>query len=408
MLYLVDYTLKEFLLIRAMSRVKSQIKKCLEVNVHDSITSLDKKLYNDIVDSENPFLEYEFLEALEKSECVGPYNPWNPRYVILTDKDKIVGAITSYIKLDSYGEYIFDWEWARAYESSGLRYYPKLTVAVPFTPATGKRILVHPDYSFEECADKMVKRLIELCFEENCSSIHFLYLSEDEQDFLSKKGFLERITHQYHWKNRDYKSFDDFLGDMRSGRKKQIRKERRSLDGMGLKIQTLEKHEIKEEHMDAMWDFYIDTHSRKWGSAYLNREFFDLMFENFKHRLVFIMANDGDKWVGGTFNVVKYNRLFGRYWGTLYNYKNLHFECCFYGLIDYSIKKGVEIFEAGAQGEHKFLRGFAAVPTYSSHLLLDQGAQNAIGEYLIREKEYTENLITQYNRQSPLKYLYGK
>ncbi len=391
-----------------MSRAKSKAKNCLDINVYSSISSVNKDLYNDIVDPDNPFLEHEFLEALEKSDCVGPYSAWNPRYIVLRDKDKIAGAITAYIKLDSYGEYIFDWEWARAYESSGLRYYPKLTVAVPFTPATGKRILVHQDYSFDECADIMVKRLIDLCFEENCSSIHFLYLSEEEQSFLEKKGFLKRNTHQYHWNNRGYNSFDDFLCDLRSGRKKQIRKERRSLEETGLNIHTFEKDEIKEEHMDAMWEFYIDTHSRKWGSAYLNRDFFDLMFESFRHRLVLIMAHNGDEWVGGSFNVVKNRRLFGRYWGTLYNYKNLHFECCFYRLIDYSITMGVKVFEAGAQGEHKFLRGFAAVPTYSSHMMMDQGAHNVIGDYLKREREYTEHLITQYNRQSPLKYLYGK
>jgi len=391
-----------------MSKAKSQINQQFELNVYNSITSLDKGLYNEIVDAENPFLEYEFLEAFEQSGCVGSHTAWNPRYIVLTDRDRIIGAITSYIKLDSYGEYIFDWEWARAFDSSGLNYYPKLVVAIPFTPATGRRILVHPDYSFEECAEIMVKRLIDLSIEENCSSIHFLYLTENEYDFLDKLGFLRRKTHQYHWKNRNYSNFDDFLCDMRSRRKKQIRKERKSLDQMGLQIQTLHGGEIKEEHMDAMWEFYLDTHSRKWGSPYLNREFFDLMFQNFRHRLVFIMANDGNDWVGGTFNVVKNNRLFGRYWGTRYNYKNLHFECCFYGLIDYSIKNGVKIFEAGAQGEHKFLRGFAAAPTYSSHLIFNEGANKAIGDYLVREREYTDHLITQYNKQSPLKYLYGK
>jgi len=391
-----------------MTRANSQIKNQFQINIHHSISSIDKKLYNDIVDSENPFLEFEFLEALEKSDCVGPHTAWNPRYVVLNDNDKIIGAITSYIKLDSYGEYIFDWEWARAFESSGLQYYPKLVVAIPFTPTTGTRILVHPDYSFEECAEALVKRLIDLSIEENCSSIHFLFLTKNENIFLEKLGFLKRKTHQYHWKNRDYKSFDDFLCDMRSGRKKQIRKERKSLAEEGLHIQTIEKDEIKEEHMDAIWAFYSDTHSRKWGSPYLNREFFDLMFQNFRHRLIFVMANDGNNWVGGTFNVVKNNRLFGRYWGTLFNYKNLHFECCFYGLIDYSIKNGIDIFEAGAQGEHKFLRGFAAVPTYSSHLIMNEGANNAISDYLVREREYTDNMIKQYNRQSPLKYLYGK
>ena len=190
--------------------------------------------------------------------------------------------------------------------------------------------MVHPDYPFQDCADILVKRLIDLSIQESCSSVHFLYLTKDEYDLLESHGFLKRKTHQYHWGNRDYNTFEDFLSDMRSGRKKQIRKERKSLEQMGLNIATLEGADIKEEHIDAIWDFYIDTHSRKWGSAYLNREFFDLMFQNFRHRLVFIMASDGGTWVGGTFNVVKNLRLFGRYWGTLYNYKNLHFECCFY------------------------------------------------------------------------------
>lgn len=384
------------------------MNKGFAISVYDSISGIDKEQYNAIVDAQNPFLEYEFLEALEKSGCVGPGTAWNPRYIVLEHRGRIVGALTSYIKLDSYGEYIFDWEWARAFEGSGLSYYPKMVVAIPFTPATGVRILVHPEYSFEECGEYLVKRLIDLSIEEHCSSVHFLFLTDNERLFLENQGFLTRKTHQYHWKNRGYKTFDDFLCDMRSGRKKQIRKERKSLGEAGLEIEILEKDEIGQEHMDAIWEFYADTHSRKWGSAYLNREFFDLMYENFRHRLVLVMARDGDIWVGGTFNIVKNESLFGRYWGTVYNYKNLHFECCFYGLIDYSIKKGVRVFEAGAQGEHKFLRGFAAVPTYSSHYIFHSGASAAIGDYLRGESEYTENLIRQYNRQSPLKYLYGK
>ncbi|MEQ9619917.1 MAG: GNAT family N-acetyltransferase [Deltaproteobacteria bacterium] len=378
------------------------------LTVHDSISGIDKDQYNAIADARNPFLEYEFLEALEISGSVGPHTTWDPRHIILRDKDRIIGAISAYIKLDSYGEYIFDWEWARAFENAGISYYPKIVVAIPFTPATGARILVHPEYPFNQCAETMVKSLISLCAQENCSSIHVLFLTEDERVFLEKRGFLTRKTHQYHWKNRNYKLFEDFLSDIRSGRKKQIRKERKSLAEEGLDIRIIEKDDITEEHMNAIWDFYSDTHSRKWGSAYLNREFFDLMYENYRHRIVLLMAKSGNKWVGGTFNIVKNDRLFGRYWGTLYNYRNLHFECCFYGLIDYSIKKGINVFEAGAQGEHKFLRGFAAVPTYSSHLIMDETANKAIGDYLLREREYTDNLIRKYNMQSPLKYLYGK
>jgi len=384
------------------------MKKGFQIRVYNSISAIDKEQYNLIVDSQNPFLEYEFLEALEKSGCVGERTTWNPRYIILEEGGKIVGALTSYIRLDSYGEYIFDWEWARAFESSGLSYYPKMVVAIPFTPATGVRILVHPEYSFKECAEYLVKRLIDISIEESCSSIHFLFLTDNEKEFLENIGFMTRKAHQYHWKNKGYKTFDDFLCDMRSGRKKQIRKERKSLHEAGLEIKIIEKGDIRQEHMDAIWEFYKDTHSRKWGSAYLNRKFFDLMYENFRHRLVLVMAMDGDIQVGGTFNIVKNDSLFGRYWGAVYNYKNLHFECCFYKLIDYSIERGVQVFEAGAQGEHKFLRGFGAVHTYSSHYIFHSGACTAIGDYLKTEAEYTDNLIRQYNRQSPLKYLYGK
>lgn len=379
-----------------------------KLSVYDSISSIDREGYNDIVDPENPFLEFEFLEAMEKSGCVGPRTTWIPRYVVLSDRDRIIGATAAYIKLDSYGEYIFDWEWARAFEGSGLRYYPKLVAAIPFTPATGVRILVHPDYPFNEIAEAIVNGLTKLSIQEKCSSVHVLFLTQKECLFLEKRGFLSRTSHQYHWRNRNYKTFDDFLSDIRSGRKKQIRKERRSLEDAGLDVRIIEKEDIRPEHIDAIWEFYADTHSRKWGSAYLNREFFELMFDNYRHRIVLAMAKKGRRWVGGTFNIVKNNRLFGRYWGTIGNYRNLHFECCFYRLIDYSIDNGVDIFEAGAQGEHKFLRGFAAVPTYSSHLIFHEGAKKAIGDYLEREREYTENLIRQYNMQSPLKYLYGK
>ncbi|MGH7851654.1 MAG: GNAT family N-acetyltransferase [Thermodesulfobacteriota bacterium] len=378
------------------------------LTVYESITGIDRDRYNEIIDGENPFLEYEFLEAMEKSGCTGRHTSWNPRHIVLYDADRIIGAVTAYIKSDSYGEYIFDWEWARAFENARLRYYPKLVAAIPFTPANGTRISVHPDYAFEECAGIMVDRLIEISIEEGCSSIHFLYLTDEERIFLEKKGFLSRLTHQYHWKNRGYNTFEDFLSDIRSGRKKQIRKERKSLEDEGLDIRIIEKDAINSRHIDAIWEFYTDTHSRKWGSAYLNREFFDLMLENFKNRLVLVIANNGERCVGGTFNIVKNNRLFGRYWGTVYNYKNLHFECCFYRLIDYSIRNGIDIFEAGAQGEHKFLRGFAAAPTYSSHLIMHEGARSAIGKYLKRERAYTEGLITHYNKQSPLKYLHGE
>lgn len=382
------------------------MKNQFRIRICDSIKFINKEQYNYIIDSENPFLEYEFLESLEESGCVGSRTTWRPRYMTLEDGEKIAGAITFYIRCDSYGEYIFDWEWARAFENAGLRYYPKALAAIPFTPTTGVRISMHPDYSFDECAGLMVRRLTEFCMQEKLSSVHFLFLTEKEQSFLEKFGFLSRNTYQYHWKNRNYNAFGDFLDDMRSNRKKQIRKERISLEQSGLEIKVFEKDEIREEHVAAMWKFYMDTHSRKWGNAYLNRNFFDLIFRNFRHRMVLVMAKDRNKWAGGTLNFVKNGRLFGRYWGCADDYSNLHFECCFYSLIDYAIKNNIGTFEAGAQGEHKFLRGFAAVPTYSSHLIFHPGARHAIQDYLVREREHNALFINDINKKSPLKYLH--
>lgn len=387
-------------------KLKNVTNNHFSLAIYDSIRQIDKNQYNRIADRENPFLEYEFLEALEISGCVGKDTSWIPRHIVLYDRKKIIGALTFYIRFDSYGEFIFDWEWAQAFENAGLRYFPKVTVAVPFTPSNGTRLLVDPDYSFEEIVVPMVNCLIEFCEKEHISSIHFLFLTEHEQRFLERLGFLSRKTHQYHWKNREYKSFDDFLGDMRSNRKKQIRKERRKLRELGLNISIIEKDDIKKQHIDTMWEFYLDTTSRKWGSPYLNRQFFNLMFENFRHRLVLVLAQHEDKAVGGTFNVVKNNRLFGRYWGSSRDYKNLHFECCYYKLIEYSIENKIDIFEAGAQGEHKFLRGFVAVPTYSSHFIINRKANEAIEKYLSNERNYMTRLIDDYNSISPLKYLH--
>ena len=379
------------------------------LNLYDSISSVNKDQYNRIIDAQNPFLEYEFLQSLEKSGCVGADTTWKPYYITLKDKEKdiIVGAITFYIRFDSYGEFIFDWEWARAFYGAGMNYYPKMLVAIPFTPTNGIRIAVDKDYSFETCAALMVEYLIEICKEKNFSSIHFLFLTKKEQEFLESYGFLSRTTHQYHWKNREYNNFDDFLSDLKSAKRKQIKKERKYLSKTDLKVELFDKDNIKMEHIEAIWQFYIDTSSRKWGTPYLNKEFFEIMYEKFRDRLVLVLAKNGGSWVGGTFNIVKNQSLFGRYWGCLEDFRFLHFECCYYSLIEYAISNNIQIFEAGAQGEHKFLRGFAAYPTYSSHYINSVSANKAISDFLESEKTYINNLIDKYNRKSPLKYLHG-
>lgn len=382
---------------------KSNSRFC--TTVYDSIAEIDKEGFNSIQDPHNPFLEYEYLSALESSGCIGPSTSWIPKYLILYDRRKIAGAIAFFIKLDSYGEYIFDWEWARAYQRAGMRYYPKAVIAIPFTPANGRRILVHPDYDFRECASRMVDAFTDYCANTGLSSIHCLFIDEEERDLLVSKGFMPRITHQYHWHNRDYKSFQDFLGDLKSSKRKQIKKERKSILNSDLEIEVLKGNEITRRHMESMWNFYCETNSRKWGNAYLNKDFFDRIYDNFLHRTVMILARRRDEYIGGCINFAKNSRLFGRYWGSADHEQFLHFECCYYRLIEYAIDNKVEIFEAGAQGEHKFLRGFAAVPIYSAHYIYDTNAKQVIKNYLEKERDYMKKLIISYNAQSPLKYL---
>ena len=333
----------------------------LDCRIVDSIQRIPKEEFNRLSHPENPFLEYEFLESLERSSCIGKNTGWNPNYILLENKKKkLVGILTFFIKSDSYGEYIFDWEWANAFHRVGLNYFPKVVVAAPFTPANGVRFLIENDLEFERDVEILTRALIEFCKDNKISSIHFLCLTKKEQHFLEKFGFLSRTTHQYHWLNRGYQCFADFLDDIRSKRKKQIRKERDILRKAGITLMTLTGNEIKPRHMNIMWDFYADTHAKKWGSAYLNQDFFQHIHRSYKHRILLVMAQRENKFIGGSFSFFKGKSLFGRYWGALEHHPFLHFECCYYSLIEYSILQGLKKFEAGAQGEHKFLRGFAA------------------------------------------------
>ncbi len=378
---------------------------CLETRIIDSIKDTDKESYNSIQDNGHPFFDYEFLYCLEESGCIGKGTGWDPRYLLLYDKDKLVGSLSFFIKTDSYGEFIFDWEWARAYQQAGLDYYPKGVIGIPFTPTTGRRIIVHPEYEFKKCAQKLIDSALKLAIDLGLSSIHCLFVEEDEQRLFTESGFMERITHQYHWHNRDYTDFDSFLGDLKSSKRKQIKKERKTIKESGVEIEVLQGNEIKKEHIEAMWQFYFDTHTKKWGNAYLNYNFFDLIHDNFSDNIVMVLAKDKGIWLGGSFNFIKNSTLFGRYWGTIADISNLHFECCYYSLIDYSIRNGLNRFEAGAQGEHKFLRGFSAVPIFSSHIIFNESASRSISHYLESEKIYMLEIIDSYNKKSPLKYL---
>jgi len=404
----------------------------IRIEVHEALAQVDAAAWNAMVGEDDPFLEHEFLVALEDTGVVGRDTAWHARHVTAWSGDRLVGAIPFYLRWDSYGEYIFDFGWAEAYARAGLSYYPKGVAAVPFTPVTGARILTVPrldrvagstsgdvgDSAREEAgganhevaramdievAGAMVDALVELAGELDLSGIHVLFPRREEHDLLVARGFLSRITHQYHWENRDYRCFDDYVADLRSKKRKQVLHERAEVASQGITIEVVDGDAVRDEHIEAIWEFYLATAGRKWSQPYLVRETFEQLARTWKHRLVIVLARRAGRYVAGTFNVRGTNALFGRYWGSSGHFPSLHFECCYWTLIDYAIARGMRLVEAGAQGEHKFLRGFNARPTYSAHWIGHPGGRRAIADFLEREREHAEAVIDGYNRVSPVK-----
>ncbi len=379
------------------------MSEALRIELLPSLAGVDPARWNTMVGEDDPFLDFEFLAALEDSGVVGPGTSWQPRYITAFRGDLLVGAIPFYVRWDSYGEYIFDFGWAEAYARAGLNYYPKGVAAVPFTPVAGSRLLVAADESFEEVAGVLVDVLPRAARTLGLSGVHVLFPRREEHDFLVARGFLSRVTHQYHWENRGYRTFDDFLADLRSKKRKQVLQERAEVRAQGLVVEVHEGEGVLPEHVDAIWRFYLETAERKYSQPYLVRETFEQLARTWKHRLMLVLARDGDRYVGGTFNVRGRNCLFGRYWGATAHYPSLHFECCYWTLIEYAIARGMRLVEAGAQGEHKFLRGYNARPTFSAHWIAHPGGRRAIADFLEREREQNAVMIEGYNRASPVK-----
>ncbi|AFM13338.1 GNAT family N-acetyltransferase [Turneriella parva] len=370
--------------------------------VFTSIAAIDAEKWNALVEPGNPFMRHEFLLALEETGCIGPNLPWQPRFVVANQGDAYLGAVAAFERSDSYGEYIFDWAWANAYAEARLPYYPKITVAAPFTPASGRRLLL-ADAADNETLATLVHALDQTAHDLDASGIHMLCMTRDEQKDLADFGYMPRLTHQYHWLNRNFSSFDDYLSVLRAHRRKEIRRERRKCAELGLRIETLAGDAILPRHIDAIYVFYAATYARKWGSPYLNRETFHALLRRMRENLVLVIASENDREVAGSIAFRSDDRLFGRYWGASGHYPYLHFELCFYSLIEYAIREKIAIFEAGAQGEHKFQRGFTAMPVYSAHKLFDRGGSAAIGEYLRRERRATARAIHAYRSASPNK-----
>jgi predicted N-acyltransferase len=334
----------------------------------------------------DPFTTHRWLKAFEDSRSVGAGTGWDPRYMTAEMDDQIIACAPLYAKSHSQGEYIFDHNWAHAWERAGGRYYPKLQIAVPFTPATGRRFLTRPGFEVEGIS-ALVQGAVQVASENQLSSLHITFCTEAEAIAGERIGLLRRRTQQYHWENRGYADFDGFLADLSSRKRKTIRKERERAQGFGGTIHQLSGDQIQPEHWDAFWRFYQDTGARKWGTPYLTRKFFDLAQDRLRDDILLVLAERDGRWVAGAMNVIGRDTLYGRYWGCVEDHPCLHFELCYYQAMDFAIAQGMQRVEAGAQGEHKLARGYLPVYTHSLHWIGDPGFSDAIARYLEAEAE---------------------
>ncbi|MEM8786180.1 MAG: GNAT family N-acetyltransferase [Pseudomonadota bacterium] len=359
-------------------------------------------------EADNPFLTYGFLHSLEVSGSVGEQTGWVPFHLVMADGDgQTLGLAPQYLKTHSYGEYVFDHAWADAYERAGGRYYPKLQISIPFTPASGRRFLVPPGPDREARERALALGATKVAEEAGVSSLHTTFIDKDSATRLARINdgsvFLKRTDQQFHWENRDYNSFDGFLSDLASRKRKNIRKERAQALSDGVTIRWLKGAEITEAHWDAFFDFYMDTGARKWGTPYLTREFFSEAGTRMGDKVLLFLCERNGTPIGGALNFVGSDTLYGRYWGAREHQSCLHFEACYYQAIDYAIEHKLRFVEAGAQGPHKLARGYLPVTTMSLHWVRDPGFREAIARYLEVEREDVDRANAMLAAHGPFK-----
>jgi len=355
-------------------------------------------------DPDNPFLHHAFLLALEESGSAVPRTGWAGAHLLVEDAaGTLLACAPAYLKRHSRGEYVFDQGWADAYERAGGSYYPKLQVSVPFTPATGRRLLVRPGPRAGQAREALIGGLRALRPQAGASSVHLTFLPRTEWDLLGQHGFLQRTDQQFHWIDEGYGSFDGFLEALASRKRKAIKRERRDALANGITVEHVTGAAITEAHWDAFFAFYMDTGSRKWGRPYLTRTFFSLIGERMADRVLLVMARREGRYVAGAINFIGANTLYGRNWGCIEEHPFLHFEVCYYQAIDFALSRGLRRVEAGAQGEHKLARGYRPATTYSAHDLADPGLRRAVADYLARERAYVEEAQRELTEQVPFR-----
>ncbi|MAX74164.1 MAG: GNAT family N-acetyltransferase [Nioella sp.] len=381
----------------------------LEVTAHASLADIDPVDWDACACPEaadgppvDPFTTHRFLSALEQSGSVGPGTGWQPHYLLVRAGGEVIAAAPLYAKGHSQGEYIFDHNWAHAFERAGGQYYPKLQIAVPFTPATGRRFLTRPGWEDAGRAG-LVQGAVQVAENGGLSSVHVTFCTEEEAERGAQMGLLHRITQQFHWMNRGYADFDGFLASLASRKRKAIRRERRQAQAFGGEIVSLTGDDLRPEHWDAFWAFYQDTGARKWGQPYLTRRFFDIVQETMRDDVLLVLALRDGHPIAGALNFIGHDALFGRYWGCTEHFPCLHFELCYYQAIDAAIARGLSRVEAGAQGDHKLARGYLPVATHSLHWLADPGFSEAVANYLEAERDAMEDEIEVLTSYGPFR-----
>ncbi len=379
------------------------------VRVIDSLASVDPVAWDACANPEdiayNPFVSHAFLHALEESGSATRRTGWLGQHLLLEDGEGcLAGCMPLYLKNHSRGEYVFDHGWANALENAGGRYYPKLQCSVPFTPATGPRLLTPAGPIREDAEDMLLAGAVELAKRHNVSSLHITFMPERQWMRAGELGLLQRTDQQFHWFNRGYRSFGDFLADLSSRKRKMIRKEREKALENGIEIECITGSDLNEDHWDAFYAFYMDTGSRKWGTPYLTREFFSLIGERMARDTLLVMARRNGRYIAGALNFIGGDALYGRNWGAIEHHPFLHFECCYYRAIDFAIERGLARVEAGAQGEHKLARGYLPTRTHSAHWIANASFREAVAEYLTRERLYVDRDIATLGEYAPFRH----
>ena len=366
-----------------------------------SLADVNRNEWDSLNTSNHPFTSYDFLNSLEMSESVTAKTGWNPQHIIIKNNTgNIIGASPNYLKMHSYGEYIFDHAWANAFENAGGQYYPKLLSAIPFTPATGPRILIDPKNSDNNKIFQLIIKMFEVIVQNNnLSSAHINFITDNLNKKLNNEKWIKRKGLQFHWHNRDYNSFDDFLSKLKSSKRKAIRKERRTIMNNNLVIQKVTGNELNNEIWDSFYNFYLNTIDKKWGGAYLTKNFFYLINKTMKNKILLIIAKQNSKIVAGALNFIGSNTLYGRNWGSIVDIPFLHFELCYYQAIEYAIDNNIKKVEAGAQGHHKIQRGYVAESTYSRHLIQNESFAKAVRNFVQLEAKEIDKQIQLINEQ---------